>query len=47
LVLFRLYGPDDQVREGDLVSTRTYLHYLGLLEADDFDERLHPTSKPA
>jgi len=47
LVIFRLYQPEDQVFEGDLVSTRTYLDYAGFLEASDFDDRLRPASKPA
>jgi hypothetical protein len=47
LVVFRLYQPDDPVREGDVRSTRMFLDYRGLLEASDFDERLCPASKPA
>ena len=47
LVVLRLYQPEDKVYEGDLRTTRMFLDYRGLLEASDFDERLHPASRPA
>src|SRR5262245_27096387 len=37
LLVFRLYGDDEAVGEGDLRSTRKFLDLRGLLEGKDFD----------
>jgi hypothetical protein len=47
LVLFRLYGADETVDQGDVVSTRKFLDLRGLLDAGNFDTALQQTSTPA
>jgi len=41
--VFRDYQPSESVSWHDLVSTRIHLDANGLLEADDFEARLHQT----
>ncbi len=47
LLVFRPYGADEAVDEGDLRSTRTFLDLRGLLGAEDFDTFLQQASAPA
>jgi hypothetical protein len=47
LLIFRLYGDDEAVDDGDLRSTRTFLDLRGLLGARDFDTFLQQASTPA
>ena len=47
LLVFRLYGADEPVDEGDLRSTRKFLDLRGLLEAKDFDAFVQQASTPA
>lgn len=37
LLVFRLYRADEPVDTGDLVSTRKFLDFRGLLDAKEFD----------
>jgi hypothetical protein len=47
LLVFRLYGEEEAVDEGDLRSTRKFLDLRGLLEAKDFDAFVPESSAPA
>jgi hypothetical protein len=47
LLVFRLYGDDEAVDDGDLRSTRKFLDLRGLLEARDFDTFVQQASAPA
>ena len=47
LLVFRRYGDDEAVDEGDLRSTRLFLDLRGLLEAKDFDAFLQRAGTPA
>ncbi|MCI0641802.1 MAG: hypothetical protein L0Y72_20480 [Gemmataceae bacterium] len=47
MLVFRLYKSDERVDEGDLVSTRKFLDYRGVLAARDFDAFLHRATTPA
>ena len=47
LLVFRLYGADEPIDEGDLGSTRKFLDLRGLLEARDFDAFVQQASTPA
>lgn len=37
LIIFRLYGDNEAVDQGDLWSTRLFLDYRGILPEKDFD----------
>ncbi len=37
LLLFRLYRDDETVSERDLLNTRMFLDWWGMMEPDDFD----------
>ena len=47
LLVFRNYGDDEPVDEGDLKSTRKFLDLRGLLEEKDFDAHWQKTTTPA
>jgi hypothetical protein len=47
LLVFRAYGDEEAVDEGDLRSTRTFLDLRGLLDAKDFDTFVQQASTPA
>jgi hypothetical protein len=47
LIVFRLYGEDEAVDEGDLWSTRQFLDLRGLLDGKDFDAFVQRASTPA
>ncbi len=47
LIVFRLYGEDEAVDEGDLWSTRTFLDLRGLLDGQDFDAFVKRATKLA
>lgn len=47
LLIFRLYKPDEPVDEPDVVSTRKFLDYRGLLDAGEFDAFLGRLTTPA
>ena len=47
LLLFRLYGDEEAVDEGDLRSTRKFLDLRGLLGTRDFDTFVQKASTPA
>jgi len=47
LLVFRLYGSEDTVEEGDLRSTRKFLDLRGLLEAETFDKFVQEANTPA
>ena len=46
-LVFRLYGEEESLDEGDLRSTRKFLDLRGLLEAKDFDTFVQQASTPA
>ena len=47
LLVFRLYGVNEAVDERDLIATRKFLDFRGLLDATQFDAFLHQTTTPA
>lgn len=47
LLVFRLYGEEEPVGEGDLRSTRKFLDLRGLLAAQEFDRFVERASTPA
>ena len=47
LLAFRVYKADETVDQGDLLSTRRFLDFRGLLQANDFDAFLGQASTPA
>jgi hypothetical protein len=47
LLVFRVYGDEEAVDEGDLLSTRKFLDLRGLLDAVEFDSFVHEASARA
>jgi hypothetical protein len=47
LLVFRLYGEEEPVDERDLLSTRKFLDFRGLLNAQEFDTLFQQASTPA
>jgi len=47
LLVFRLYGEDEAMDEGDLRSTRKFLDLRGVIEAKEFDAFLQESNAPA
>jgi hypothetical protein len=47
LLIFRLYGEEEAVDQGDLRSTQKFLDLRGLLEAKDFDTFIQEATTPA
>jgi hypothetical protein len=47
LLVFRIYGEDEAVDEGDLCSTRKFLDLRGVAKAKDFDAFVQGAHAPA
>jgi hypothetical protein len=47
LLVLRQYAPEEAIDEHDIVSTRKFLDFRGLLDANDFDVFLRKASAPA
>jgi hypothetical protein len=47
LLVFRIYGPEEVMDEGDLRSARKFLDMRGLLEAKEFDMFVQEARAPA
>jgi hypothetical protein len=43
ILVYRDYQPGESITWGDHVKTQKFLDLNGLLEADDFEDRLHQT----
>ncbi len=47
LLVYRLYGDDQDVDPGDLAYTRLFLDYRGVMEGEVFDAYLEQARTPA